>query len=61
MILLVDFHVYFWLLLSKRAHLKGSSEKKGTSTENLGGAVAPFAIPAPEGLKSNVVKEKEVF
>ena len=36
-IFLVDFHVYFGLLLSKRAHLKGSSEKKGTSTENFGG------------------------
>ena len=37
MILLVDFHVHFWLLLSKRAHLKGSSAKKGTSTDNFGG------------------------
>ena len=36
-IFLVDFHVYFGLLLSERAHLKGSSEKKGTSTENFGG------------------------
>ena len=29
MILLVDFHVHFSLLLSKREHLKGSSAKKG--------------------------------
>ena len=36
-ILLVDLDVYFGLLLSKRTHLKGSSEKKGTSTENFGG------------------------
>ena len=39
-ILLVDFHVHFWLLLVKRAHLKGSSEKKSTSTENFGGGEA---------------------
>ena len=61
MILLVDFHVHFWLLLSKRAHLKGSSAKKSTSSENFGGADAPSThqtplpppplIPlAPEGL-----------
>ena len=49
MILFVDFHVYFWLLLSKRPHLKGSSAKKGTSIENFGGrgADAPFAAPPP--------------
>ena len=35
MILLVDFDVHFWLLLSKGAHLKGSSGKKGTSSENV--------------------------
>ena len=51
MILLVDFHVHFWLLLSKRAHLKGSSAKKGTSTENFGRDDAPSAPTAPaEGL-----------
>ena len=55
-IFLVDFHVYFGLLLSKRAHLKGSSEKKGTSTENFGGregeggANAPSSPFTPEGL-----------
>ena len=53
-ILLVDFHVHFWLLLSKRAHLKGSSAKKGTSAEKFEGADAPSAppptSPAPEGL-----------
>ena len=37
MILLVDFDVHFWLLLSKGAHLKGSSGKKGTSSENVWG------------------------
>ena len=35
--LLVDFHVHFWLLVSKRAHLKGSLAKRGTSTEDFGG------------------------
>ena len=41
MIVLVDFHVHFWLFLSKKGHLKGSSAKKGTSTEKFGGADAP--------------------
>ena len=50
MILLVDFHVYLWLLLSKKPRLKGSSAKKGTLTENFLGADAPFAPPAPEDL-----------
>ena len=50
MILFVDFHVHFWLLLSKRVHLKGSSAKKGTLTENFWVADAPSAPPAPEGL-----------
>ena len=36
-ILLIDFHVHFWILISKRAHLKGSSERKETSTKTLGG------------------------
>ena len=40
---LVNFHVHFGLLLSKRVHVKGSSEKTGTSTENFGGTDAPFA------------------
>ena len=52
MILLVDFHAYFWLLPSKRAHLKGSSAKMGTSTDNFGRADAPSAPPSPEGLRN---------
>ena len=36
-ILLADFHVHCWLLLSKRANLKDSTAKKGTSTGNFGG------------------------
>ena len=54
MILLVDFRVHFSLLLSKRAHLKEPSAKKGTSTENFGRADRPSASPpfsAPEGLR----------
>ena len=47
MILLVDFHVHCCLLLSKRAHLKESPAKKGTSRENLEGADAPSATPPP--------------
>ena len=38
------------MLLSKKAHLKGSSEKNGTSTKNLGGeggADAPSDPPSP--------------
>ena len=47
-ILLVDFHVYFGLLLSKRAHLKGSSENKATSPENFGrGHTPPLPPPHP--------------
>ena len=49
MILLVDFHAYFGLLLSKRTHLKGSSEKKGTFKENFGEADDPSVPLAPEG------------
>ena len=49
-ILLVDFHVYCWLLLFKKSTFKGLISKKGTSTENFGGADAPSAPPAPEGL-----------
>ena len=53
MILLVDFHVHFWLLLSKRAYLKGSSAKKAHQQKTLGGANAPSASPpAPEGLQN---------
>ena len=54
MILLVDFRVNFSLLLSKRAHLKEPSAKKGTLTENFGRANIPSAsppFPAPEGLR----------
>ena len=46
-ILLVDFHVYFGLLLSKRAHFKGSSEKKGASTESFQGGQTPPLQPPP--------------
>ena len=65
MTLLVDFHVHFWLLLSKRAHLKGSSAKKGTSTEIFGRANAPFAPCAPEALEiefngNDVVSKKDL-
>ena len=44
-----NFHVHFWLLLSKRA-LQGLFEKKCTSTKNLGGLTTPLPPPAPEGL-----------
>ena len=37
LVLSIDFHFWFWLLLSKRTHLKGSSKKKGILTENLRG------------------------
>ena len=46
-ILPFDFHVYFGWLLSKRAHLKGSSEKKGTSTGNFGGRGADVPSVRP--------------
>ena len=57
MILLVDFHVHFILLL-KRAHLKSSSVKKDRSRRILGGTGggggegggSPPQPPAPEGL-----------
>ena len=53
-ILLVNFHVYFGLLLSKRAHLEESWGKKGTLTKKFGvGADAPSAPPAPEGLSTD--------
>ena len=42
MILLVDFYAHFWLRLSEREHLKFSSAKKATSTENFRGAEAPL-------------------
>ena len=41
-ILLLIFHLHFWLLLSKRAHLKDSSAKKSISTENFWGVDAPL-------------------
>ena len=47
MILLVVFHGHFWELLSKRAHLKNSSENKGTSTENFGERLTPSLPPPP--------------
>ena len=43
-----NFHVHFWLLLSKRA-LQGLFEKKCTSTKNLGGADDPSASPCSGG------------
>ena len=46
-ILLIDFHVHFWLLISKRAHLKGSSERKDTSTKTLGEGGAEITILSP--------------
>ena len=55
MILLVDFHERFWLLLPKRAHVNGSSAKKEHINRGLwggggeGGAAA--SVPtAPENL-----------
>ena len=59
LILLVDFHVYFGLLFSKRAHLKGLSEKRAHRQKALGeggGGVggeadAPSVPLAPEGLR----------
>ena len=66
MILLVDFYVHFTLLLSKRGHLKDSSAKKCTSTENFGdvggggggGGWLPLWAPCSGGrvkvLKNNV-------
>ena len=48
MILLGNFHVHFWLRLSKREHLKFSSAKKGTSTDNFGGLKRPL-LPCSEG------------
>ena len=54
MILIVDFHVHFWLLLSKRTHLKGSSAKREHRQRTFGGgggADAPSGPPVPEGLK----------
>ena len=41
----IDFHVHFLLLLSERAHLKGSSKKKGALTENFEGTDAPLPPP----------------
>ena len=55
----IDFHVDFWLLFSKRAHLKGSS-KNGSLAENFGGGEGQatlfpsLATPAPEGLESQI-------
>ena len=62
-ILLVDFHVHCWLLLSKRAHLKESPAKKATSTENFGGADPPSVPPppAPEGLNKHAKCDAHIF
>ena len=55
MILLVDFHTHFWLRLSEREHLKFSSAKKGTSTENFG-RLKPLCLPALESLIEGVLR-----
>ena len=39
MILLVDFHVHFWLLLSKRTHLKSSLAKMAYQQRTLVGLI----------------------
>ena len=49
MILFADFHVHFWLLLSKRVNLKGSSAKKYTSTDNVGVVWRPLCPPCSGG------------
>ena len=41
-ILHVDFHVYFVLLLSERTHLKGSSEKRAHRQRTLRGQTPPL-------------------
>ena len=57
LILLVDFHVYFGLLFSKRAHLKGLSEKRSHRQKALGEGGwggwgrRPLCPPATEGLR----------
>ena len=51
MILLVKFHIYFELLLSKRAHLKTFSEKKAHQQKTFGGGRRhPFDSPYTGGL-----------
>ena len=42
MILLVDFHGRFWSLLSKKAHLKGSSAKRANQQRALRGLMPPL-------------------
>ena len=56
-ILVIDFHVHFRLLFSKRAHFKGYSEKMAHRQKTLKErgrrgrrADAPSVRPAPEGL-----------
>ena len=44
-ILLVDFHGRFWLLLSKKAHLKGSSSKRANQQRPLSGLMTPLPPP----------------
>ena len=46
-LLLVDFHIYFGLLLSKRVHLKGSLEERGTSTEDFDGGGEEGEVQTP--------------
>ena len=48
-ILLVNFHVHCWLLFTKRVHLKDSSAKKDTSTENKEAGLTPPLPPCSEG------------
>ena len=49
MIFLVNFHVQFCLVFSKKAHLKGSSARKDTSTKSFdwrGGLTPPLHNPS---------------
>ena len=45
MILLADFHGRFWLLLSKKAHLKGSSTKRASQQRALRRLMTPLPTP----------------
>ena len=59
MILLVGFQVHFWLPLSKRTYLKGSSGKRAHQQRTLGGW-CPLCPPAPEGLWRGFVQVVQV-
>ena len=77
LILLFDFHVHFWLLLSKRAHLKDSSEKRAHRRKTfffffsfffLGGGgggrgqmLSLSPSPAPEGLDCEQLSRNHLF